>query len=256
MTATPIPRTLSLAMSGMRDLVHYRNTADGTFTDCAPRSVPYDEAVIKKRLENELARNGQVFYVHNRVQSLQTRLHFLQQLMPGLSIGVVHGQMSGPAIGASAGIYPSEASTVSSDNDRRIGHRYSHREYADRGRSRRVWVGPTLSTAAAAWDVNAKKLSATFSIHRLFRSLRTPARGWHARTTELGSGYRLAVRGYGNSRCGKPIRARNSTASSPLSVSICMPSFCRMKCRGSKGKNPPKSFDFQIWIWPFSVFAG
>src|SRR4029077_18876098 len=41
---------------------------------------------------------GQVFYVHNRVQSMNTRLHFLKQLLPEVSIGVVHGQMSGPAI--------------------------------------------------------------------------------------------------------------------------------------------------------------
>jgi transcription-repair coupling factor (superfamily II helicase) len=45
-----------------------------------------------------LDRKGQVFYVHNRVQSLNTRLHFLKQLLPGVSIGVVHGQMSGEAI--------------------------------------------------------------------------------------------------------------------------------------------------------------
>src|SRR5207248_3220983 len=57
-----------------------------------------EESMIRDAIQKELARQGQVFYVHNRVQSLNTRLHFLQQLLPGISIGVVHGQMSGPAI--------------------------------------------------------------------------------------------------------------------------------------------------------------
>jgi transcription-repair coupling factor (superfamily II helicase) len=97
LTATPIPRTFSFALSGMRDLSVIETPPVGRL----PINTwvgPYDEALIKKAVQEEIARGGQVFYVHNRVQSLPTRLHFLQQLLPGISIGVVHGQMSGPAI--------------------------------------------------------------------------------------------------------------------------------------------------------------
>jgi transcription-repair coupling factor (superfamily II helicase) len=97
MTATPIPRTLSFALSGMRELSIIETPPTGRL----PISTfvgPYEDSVIKEAIQKELDRNGQVFYVHNRVQSLNTRLHFLQQLLPGVSIGVVHGQMSGPLI--------------------------------------------------------------------------------------------------------------------------------------------------------------
>jgi len=97
MTATPIPRTLSFALAGMRNLSVIETPPTGRL----PISTfvgPYEESMVKQAIQNELDRNGQVFYVHNRVQSLNTRLKFLQELMPNVSIGVIHGQMSGPAI--------------------------------------------------------------------------------------------------------------------------------------------------------------
>ncbi len=97
MTATPIPRTLSFAMAGLRDM-SVIETAPAGRLPITTHVGPYDDAMIKQAIQTELDRGGQVFYVHNRVQSLPTRLHFLKQLMPELSIGVVHGQMSGPAI--------------------------------------------------------------------------------------------------------------------------------------------------------------
>jgi transcription-repair coupling factor (superfamily II helicase) len=97
MTATPIPRTLSFALSGMRELSIIESPPTGRLP-ITTHVGPYEDSVVKEAIQKELDRKGQVFYVHNRVQSLNTRLHFLQQLMPGVSIGVVHGQMSGPAI--------------------------------------------------------------------------------------------------------------------------------------------------------------
>jgi transcription-repair coupling factor (superfamily II helicase) len=97
MTATPIPRTLSFALSGLREL----STIETPPTGRLPINTyvgAYEDRVVKEAIERELARGGQVFYVHNRVQSMQARLHFLQQLLPGISIVVVHGQMSGPQI--------------------------------------------------------------------------------------------------------------------------------------------------------------
>ena len=97
MTATPIPRTLSFAMSGLRELSIIETPPTGRLP-ISTHVGPYEDAVVKLAVQKELERNGQVFYVHNRVQSLNARLHFLQQLLPGISIGVVHGQLSGPAI--------------------------------------------------------------------------------------------------------------------------------------------------------------
>jgi transcription-repair coupling factor (superfamily II helicase) len=97
MTATPIPRTLSFALSGMRELSIIESPPAGRLP-IATHVGPYEDTVVKEAIQKELDRKGQVFYVHNRVQSLNTRLHFLKQLMPGVSIGVVHGQMSGAAI--------------------------------------------------------------------------------------------------------------------------------------------------------------
>ncbi len=97
MTATPIPRTLSFAMSGLRELSIIETPPTGRlpiFTHVGA----YEDRVVQAAVQRELERGGQVFYVHNRVQSLNSRLHFLQQLLPGVSIGVVHGQLSGAAI--------------------------------------------------------------------------------------------------------------------------------------------------------------
>jgi transcription-repair coupling factor (superfamily II helicase) len=97
LTATPIPRTFSFALSGLRELSVIETPPTGRLP-ITTQVAPYDDATVRQAVEAELARGGQVFYVHNRVQSMNARLHFLQQLMPNVSIAVVHGQMSGPAI--------------------------------------------------------------------------------------------------------------------------------------------------------------
>ncbi len=97
MTATPIPRTLSFALSGLRELSIIETPPTGRLP-ITTQVGPYEDAVVVRAVQQELDRGGQVFYVHNRVQSMNARLHFLQELLPGISIGVVHGQMSGPSI--------------------------------------------------------------------------------------------------------------------------------------------------------------
>jgi len=97
LTATPIPRTLSFAMAGMRELSIIETPPTGRLP-ITTHVGPYEDAVVKAAIQQELDRKGQVFYVHNRVQSMNTRLQFLKALMPGVSIGVVHGQMSGESI--------------------------------------------------------------------------------------------------------------------------------------------------------------
>ena len=92
LSATPIPRTLNMAMSGIRDMSIIATPpqdrrAIRTFV------VKFDAAQIREAILREVQRGGQVFFVHNRVQSIHSMEKFLKELIPEVSIGVAHGQM-------------------------------------------------------------------------------------------------------------------------------------------------------------------
>jgi transcription-repair coupling factor (superfamily II helicase) len=92
LTATPIPRTLYMSLSGVRDM----STIETPPIDRLPIETVirrFSKAVIKEALERELRRGGQVFFVHNRIQSLGSMAHFIQELVPDARIVVAHGQM-------------------------------------------------------------------------------------------------------------------------------------------------------------------
>lgn len=92
MTATPIPRTLYMAMSGLRDLSTI--TVAPNFRLPVKTVVSHmDEALIIKAINDEVSRGGQVFYLHNRVNSIDKTAKNLQALMPGVSFAIGHGQM-------------------------------------------------------------------------------------------------------------------------------------------------------------------
>jgi transcription-repair coupling factor (superfamily II helicase) len=93
LTATPIPRTLQMAVSGLRDLSLI------TTPPLDRRSVRtivtrFDEQVIREAVQRELSRGGQVFYVYNRIEGIYERAQRLQELVPEARIGIGHGQMS------------------------------------------------------------------------------------------------------------------------------------------------------------------
>jgi transcription-repair coupling factor (superfamily II helicase) len=92
MTATPIPRTLQLAMLGLRDL-SLLTTPPKSRLAVKTLVSPFDDESIKFALETEMARAGQTFYVHNRVEDLPALKVFLEKLVPGLRVAVGHGQM-------------------------------------------------------------------------------------------------------------------------------------------------------------------
>ena len=92
LTATPIPRTLSMALSGIRDLsVIETPPADRRAVETVV--CRFDANVIKDAVERELARGGQVFVVHNRIQSLPALTRLIQRLVPRARIAAAHGQM-------------------------------------------------------------------------------------------------------------------------------------------------------------------
>ncbi len=92
LTATPIPRTLNMAMAGLRDLSIIatppaHRLAVQTFV------VPWDDAQLREAFQRELARGGQVYFLHNDVESIGRMQRELETLVPEARIGIAHGQM-------------------------------------------------------------------------------------------------------------------------------------------------------------------
>ena len=92
LSATPIPRTLHLSLVGIRDL-SIINTPPEDRVSIKTYVLEFDEDAIKAAIEKELARQGQVFFVHDRVRSIYSIAHLVQRLVPQARVGVVHGQM-------------------------------------------------------------------------------------------------------------------------------------------------------------------
>ncbi len=92
MSATPIPRTLYLALTGARDLSTIE-TAPANRLPIQTIVKSYDEKLVVEAVQHEIRRGGQVFYLHNRVVSIDHVAARLRELLPGLSIGVGHGRM-------------------------------------------------------------------------------------------------------------------------------------------------------------------
>ncbi|MSU23449.1 MAG: transcription-repair coupling factor [Opitutus sp.] len=97
MSATPIPRTLYLALTSARDL-SVIETAPTNRHPIQTIVKTYDEKVVVDAVHYEIRRGGQVFYLHNRVQTIDLVAARLRALLPGLSIGVGHGQMGADAL--------------------------------------------------------------------------------------------------------------------------------------------------------------
>lgn len=92
LTATPIPRTLHMAMLGLRDISSL-TTAPVDRRSIVTEVIPYNELRIKRAIARELAREGQVFFVHNRVKSIHKVADHVRVLAPDADIVVGHGQM-------------------------------------------------------------------------------------------------------------------------------------------------------------------
>src|SRR5205085_7948698 len=97
MTATPIPRTLNLSLAGARDM---------SVIETPPRDrlpvhteiLEYDPEVVVEAVLREVDRGGQVFFVHNRVETIHHAALQLQKLVPQVRLAVAHGQMAERAL--------------------------------------------------------------------------------------------------------------------------------------------------------------
>jgi transcription-repair coupling factor (superfamily II helicase) len=93
MTATPIPRTLNMSLVGIRDM-SVIETPPKDRLSVQTTVVKFDSAVIERAIRNELARDGQVYVVHNRVESIFSIGNLIQRLVPEARVVVAHGQMA------------------------------------------------------------------------------------------------------------------------------------------------------------------
>ena len=93
LSATPIPRTLNMALSGIRDM----STIEQPPFERQPIEtyvLEYDDAIIAEAIRRELARGGQVYYLYNRVETIDQCAAKVQKLVPGARVGIAHGKMT------------------------------------------------------------------------------------------------------------------------------------------------------------------
>lgn len=92
LTATPIPRTLYMALTGVRDISNL-NTPPEERLPVITHVGPYSQRLVRQAILRELERGGQVFFVHNRVQTINAMRMHLEKLVPEARVAVAHGQM-------------------------------------------------------------------------------------------------------------------------------------------------------------------
>ncbi|MEA2328998.1 MAG: hypothetical protein QOE68_3957 [Thermoanaerobaculia bacterium] len=92
MSATPIPRTLHMSLVGIRD-ISVIETPPKDRLAIQTAVVPFTDDFIREAIEFEVGRGGQIFFVHNRVESIYAMKEYLEKLVPGLKVIVGHGQM-------------------------------------------------------------------------------------------------------------------------------------------------------------------
>ena len=93
LSATPIPRTLYLSLSGLREIYLIQTPPPGRLP-IKTFILPFSEKVIKEAIEKELKRRGQVYYLHNRVENINSVKNFLEDLLPNVKFGIAHGRLN------------------------------------------------------------------------------------------------------------------------------------------------------------------
>ena len=97
MTATPIPRTLHMSVVGVRDMSVIYDPPQNR-KPVQTYVLEYDEEVIKEAITKELERDGQVFYIYNRVENIMLKADAISRLVPEANVGYAHGRMTGSQI--------------------------------------------------------------------------------------------------------------------------------------------------------------
>jgi len=195
LSATPIPRTLHMSLTGIRDM-SLLETPPEERLPVKTYVTPYDDSIVANAIRHEMARGGQVYFLYNRVRSIEQMYTRLQTLVPDARIAVAHGQMRENALedvmldfyaGAydvllcstiiESGLDVPEANTLIVFDADRFG---LSQLYQLRGR-----VGRSSRQAYAYFTVRRDKLLSETAEKRL-----TAIREF----TEFGAGYRIAMR--------------------------------------------------------------
>ena len=195
LSATPIPRTLNMAMSGIRDM----STIEEAPQDRHPVQtyvMEYDRGVILEAIKKELRRGGQVFYLHNAIESISSCAAKLQQDLPDARIAFAHGKMSEEELSdiwrslidqetdilvcttiIESGIDVPSCNTLIIENADRLGLSQLYQLRGRVGRSnRRAFAYFTFTRGKAISDIAQKRLSAIRDF------------------TQFGSGFKIALR--------------------------------------------------------------
>lgn len=195
LSATPIPRTLNMAMTGIRDMSVLEIPPVGRYP-VQTYVVPHDTAILAEAMERELRRGGQVYYLHNRVDSIESRAAEIKKYLPGARIGIGHGKMSEEELSEvwrqlleneidilicttiiETGVDVPNANTLIIEDADKMGLSQLHQIRGRVGRSsRRAYAYFTYSKNKALSETAQRRLSAI----REF--------------TEFGSGFRIAMR--------------------------------------------------------------
>jgi len=211
LSATPIPRTLNMAMSGIRDM----STIEEPPLDRHPVQtyvIEYDESIILDAIKRELSRGGQVYYLHNRVETIERAAYKLSQLLPDAAIETAHGQMDENALSdvwrrliagecdilvcttiIETGVDVPNCNTLIVEDSDRMGLSQLYQIRGRVGRSgRRAFAYFTFRRDKVLTDVAAKRLSAIRDF------------------TSFGSGFKIAMRDLQIRGAGSILSARQS----------------------------------------------
>ena len=195
LSATPIPRTLNMALSGIRDM----STIEAPPSDRYPVQtfvIEHNNAIIDDAIRREIERGGQVYYLHNRVETIDQCASALKRRIPGLSVAVAHGKMGEDALGdvmqsmadgdiqvlvcttiIETGLDIPNANTLIIENADRFGLSQLHQLRGRVGRStRHAYAYFTYRPDKALTEIAEKRLSAIRDF------------------AEFGSGFKIAMR--------------------------------------------------------------
>jgi transcription-repair coupling factor (superfamily II helicase) len=195
LTATPIPRTLNMAMSGIRDM-SILEEAPGDRMPVQTYVLEYDEVIIGEAIRRELRRGGQIYYMHNRVESINAAATAISKLAPDARIAVAHGQMDKEQLSdiwrsmisgetdilvcttiIESGVDIPNANTLIIEDADKLGLAQLHQLRGRVGRSsRRAYAYFTYRRGSVLSEIATKRLTAIRDY------------------TEFGSGFRIALR--------------------------------------------------------------
>ena len=195
LSATPIPRTLNMAMSGIRDM-SVLEEAPGDRHPVQTYVMEYDFGVLTEAMEKELARGGQCYYLHNNIDTIEHTAVQIQKALPGARVGIAHGRMTEEQLSSvwqqlldaqldvlvcttiiETGVDIPNVNTLIIEHADRMGLAQLHQIRGRVGRSsRRAFAYFTYTRGRELTDIATKRLEAIREY------------------TEFGSGFKIAMR--------------------------------------------------------------